>query len=136
MFLIVCYFLAKKVIKQVWQHRLKSAAQKKAVNARYRNYVTAAMMKDIFNIRIAGIWSVEKTAKEAFEALMPFTLQELEEVRKKNPEAWREVMEYLLPLALAVKHKIQETPKQMITDTVGGILNATPQIKTEEEEND
>ena len=70
--------------------------------------------KDLLDIRIGGILPVGEKVEDFIMALFPRTLETLEEMRVKNPMAWRETMKYLMPLMLSLKYQAQFKGKEFL----------------------
>lgn len=102
--------------------------QNLSVMARWRNRITQKMWKDLMDIRIAGIVPVGESVENFLMAMFPQAMGDLEEMRKKNPVAWRETMVYLLPLFVRIKATAHykgreglESIIQSIQETIEGI---------------
>lgn len=121
---ISMYYGIKEGVKGITRMKMQS----KSVIARYRNSMTKAMMKDLLDIRVIGIFGGEEKVKDILNTFMPNLIEELERQRIKDPYAFQESMKYLAPIALTLKIWLRQSPSKMleiVKQQFGGQLNVS-----------
>lgn len=73
------------------------------------------------DIRIAGIIPVGESVENFLYAMFPKAMGDLEELREKNPVAFREVMAYLLPLFVRIKATAHYKGQDALQSILGSI---------------
>ena len=112
---IGCYFGLKHGLRSIHKRTMQS----KSVIARARNKITHNMVQDMFDIRIMGFFPVGHTIEDLLWDSMPRTMEELEELRTRNPIAWRETIKYLMPIVLYLKQVAKYQPKEVLKNVLG-----------------
>lgn len=107
---VAAYYGFKEGVKSVYKMRM----QKNSVIARYRNAMTKALMKDLLDIRVIGIFGGEEKVKDLLNQFLPNLLAELERQRIKDPYAFQESMKFLAPIALTIKIWLRQSPTKMM----------------------
>lgn len=103
LFIAIILALVNLIIKNLLRSKEMAARQNLSVLARYRNKVTAAFWADLMDIRVGGVLPIGEKVEDFLWAMFPRAMENLEDMRTKNPTAWRETMKYLAPLVLSLK---------------------------------
>lgn len=91
----------------------KIEMQQKSVTARLRNKVTKKMMDDALDgtkITVGPLKVI--TLREAVDGLFPSAMEELEDMRKKNPQAWAENIAVFVPVLFSLKRSTEQINSQ------------------------
>ena len=146
--LILALFFAilAAVIRWLWTSISRMNEMRKKQNlsviARWRNKATEALWKDLMDIRIAGIIPVGMKVEAFLYDMFPNEMETLEEMRTKNPIAWREYIKYIAPVLLYIKvnahYKGQEALDNVIQrakEIFTGVANPTDQSSVQDSGN-
>ena len=133
LFIAIILTLVNKIIRGLLQSKEMAQRQNLSVIARYRNKITAAMWADIMDIRIGGVLPIGEKVEDFLWAMFPRGMEGLEDMRVKNPYAWRETMKYLGPLVLSFKVVAHYKGQEALGHVMGWVQNLVEGVKTDPE---
>lgn len=119
----IILWVANKIIQGALRSKDMAQRQNISVIARYRNKVTASLWADAMDIRVGGILPIGEKIEDWLYAMFPRAMEDLEVMRTKNPAAWREVMKYLLPLAITLKVVALYKGQEALQNVMGWVQN-------------